>query len=46
MVSPSSKIKKYYISHDIWIDKYRNNDIRSKILLKLILKKYDNNLID
>lgn len=41
-----SKIRKYYIFYHIQIDNFENNSIQIKILLKLILIKYNNNLID
>lgn len=37
---------KYYIACVVWIDKYRDNDTRFEILLKLILIKYYDNLIN
>lgn len=39
-----NKIKKCCISCGIWIDQYGNNGTQSKILVKFILTKYDDDL--
>lgn len=41
-----SIIKKCYIPYDIWINEPGDNDSWSKILLKLVLKKYNDDLKD
>lgn len=41
-----SKIKKYYTFYYVQIDNFENNNIWIKILLKFILIKYNNSLID